>query len=58
MYGFLTECRHRYNLEVYQKFNDLFAWLPLAGAMFRTFLTVDRKFVSLFVDNSSAIPIM
>ncbi|OQR75363.1 serine/threonine-protein phosphatase PP1-gamma catalytic subunit-like [Tropilaelaps mercedesae] len=31
MYGFLTECRHRYNLEIYQKFNDLFAWLPLAA---------------------------
>ena len=31
MYGFLTECRHRYNLDLYQKFNDLFAWLPLAG---------------------------
>ncbi|XP_022664615.1 serine/threonine-protein phosphatase PP1-gamma catalytic subunit-like [Varroa jacobsoni] len=31
MYGFLTECRHRYNLELYNKFNDLFAWFPLAG---------------------------
>lgn len=33
MYGFLTECRHRYNLELYNKFNDLFAWFPLAGML-------------------------
>ncbi|XP_003739287.2 serine/threonine-protein phosphatase alpha-2 isoform-like [Galendromus occidentalis] len=31
IYGFLSECRVRYSLEVYHKFNELFAWLPLAA---------------------------
>ncbi|XP_022662181.1 serine/threonine-protein phosphatase PP1-gamma catalytic subunit B-like isoform X2 [Varroa jacobsoni] len=33
IYGFLSECRLRYSLEVYHKFNELFAWLPLAAVV-------------------------
>ncbi|XP_003741456.1 serine/threonine-protein phosphatase alpha-3 isoform-like [Galendromus occidentalis] len=33
IYGFLTECRLRYSLEIYHKFNELFAWMPLAAVV-------------------------
>lgn len=30
-YGFLADCRIRFDVSVYDAFNEVFAWLPLAG---------------------------